>query len=320
MPQKALSDPANCMEIMTGAVVPNNADTVIMYEKTIIENGVAKILKRPNKGQDIHKQGSDVPKGTLLLKKGTHIRGAEVGVLASVGKSEVLVKKLPRVCVISTGNELVEIHEKPLPHQIRKSNALSLYVLLQKEGITAELFHLRDDKESIKENLYHVLKSCDVLLLSGGVSKGKFDFIPEVMEELKVKKVFHRVAQKPGKPFWFGIQEKMKTVVFSFPGNPVSTFANYHIYFLPWLHGCLGLESEKKEVLLEESIQINPPLTRFIQVKTEQKKGRTYAKIARENGSGDLTSLPNSDGFICLTPRAEAYEKGEAVQFVSTRN
>lgn len=317
MPQKNLIDIDNCVEIMTGAVVPTNADTVIMYEQLEIKDGYAHLVNDVTHGQDIHPQGSDVVSGTVLLEKNIKISAAEIGVLASVGKSKVLVKKLPKVCVISTGNELVEVDETPLPHQIRKSNTLSLFASLQKENIDAELIHLKDDKVTIKSKLTEVLSNFDVVLLSGGVSKGKFDFIPEVMGSLEVEKVFHRVAQRPGKPFWFGTQEALNTLVFSFPGNPVSTFANYHIYFLPWLYKSLKLPVNKNEVILEESIVVQPPLTRFVQVKTQLKGGMVCAKRIRENGSGDLTSLAKSDGFICLRPRETVYEKGEPVTFIS---
>ena len=320
MPQQKLDDTNNCVEIMTGAVVPENADTVIMYEHLEIKDGVATLRNEVTKGQNIHRKGSDVTSGIVLLDKNLRIGAAEVGVLASVGKSKVIVIKLPKVCVISTGNELVEVSETPLPHQIRKSNTVSLFAALQKQHIEAELIHLQDDKASIRAALTHILNTYNVVMLSGGVSKGKFDFIPEVMESLKVKKVFHRVAQRPGKPFWFGVQEAQKTVVFSFPGNPVSTFANYHIYFLPWLSKSLGLAQKEKQVLLEEAILVKPPLMRFIQVKLKNKKGVLWATKVRENGSGDLTSLTHSDGFICLRPRETAYEKGEPVAFISTKS
>jgi len=320
MPQQKLSDTNNCVEIMTGAVVPENADTVIMYEHLEIKDGIATLRNQVTKGQDIHRKGSDVSSGTVLLDKNLRIGAAEIGVLASVGKSEVMVKKSPKVCVISTGNELVEVAANPLPHQIRKSNTLSLVAALQKQQIAAERIHLKDDKASIKKELTPILKTYDVVILSGGVSKGKFDFIPEVMESLDVKKVFHSVAQRPGKPFWFGIQEAQKTVVFSFPGNPVSTFANYHIYFLPWLSKSLALALNERQVLLSESIEVKPSLTRFIQVKLENKKGVLWATLVRENGSGDLTSLAHSDGFICLRPRELAYEKSEPVAFISTKS
>ena len=320
MPQQKLNDTNNCIEIMTGAVIPENADTVIMYEHLDIKDGVATLRNQVTNGQDIHRKGSDVISGTVLLDKNLRIGAAEIGVLAAVGKSEVMVKRLPKVCVISTGNELVEVSERPLPHQIRKSNTISLFAALQKQHIEAEQIHLQDDKESIHKELTHILKTYDVVMLSGGVSKGKFDFIPEVMESLKVKKIFHRVAQRPGKPFWFGTQEAQKTVVFSFPGNPVSTFANYHIYFLPWLRKTLSLQHNEIQVLLEESIEVKSPLTRFMQVKLENNKGVLWAIKVRENGSGDLTSLAHSDGFICLRPCETAYKKGEPVVFISTKS
>ncbi|NNK75616.1 MAG: molybdopterin molybdotransferase MoeA [Maribacter sp.] len=320
MPQQELSDTNNCIEIMTGAVVPKNADTVIMYEHLNIKDGYATLNKSVVKGQDIHYKGSDVISGSVLLKKNTLIGPAEIGVLAAVGQSSFLVKKLPKVCVISTGNELVDVSEHPLPHQIRKSNVLSLYAALLKESIKANVIHLRDDKDSIKKELSDILKAYDVVLLSGGVSRGKFDYIPEVMQSLGVEKVFHRVAQRPGKPFWFGTQESSKTVLFSFPGNPVSTFANYHIYFLPWLRKSLDLVSIEKHVLLDKAFTNTTALTRFIQVKTENKKGVIWATEVRENGSGDLTSLAHSNGFICLRPRKMAYNKGESVPFISTNS
>ena len=319
MSQQKLNDVENCVEIMTGAVVPENADTVIMYEHLDIENNCAIINKDVSSGQNIHLKGSDVKSGAILLEKNTKIGAAEIGVLASVGKAKVLVRKLPKVCVISTGNELVEVTETPLPHQIRKSNTLSLFAALCKENIVAKRVHLKDEKDTITKELTHILKEFDVVMLSGGVSKGKFDFIPEVMESLGVDKVFHRVAQRPGKPFWFGIQKVLNTVVFSFPGNPVSTFANYHIYFRPWLYSSLEITSTENLVKLSDVIEIKPPLTRFIQVKTTIHEGSIWATIVHENGSGDLTSLTKSDGFICLKPQDKSYEKGALVPFIATK-
>ncbi|WP_299534945.1 molybdopterin molybdotransferase MoeA [Ulvibacterium sp.] len=318
MPQKELSSPELCCEIMTGAIVPKNADTVIMYEEATLENGNAIVKSIPKKGQNIHKRGSDARTGAILLRPDRSVSAAEIGVLATVGKTRVSVKKLPKVCVISTGNELVDVSETPLPHQIRKSNALSLYAALSKDNITPELLHLTDDKKTIEENIVRVLQQNDVILLSGGVSKGKFDFIPEVMKSLHVEKVFHRVAQRPGKPFWFGVQKQHNTQVFSFPGNPVSTFTNYHVYFVPWLYQCLGLRYPKREVILDQPIRNDLPLTRFVQVKTHFEKGKLCANPITDGGSGDLASLSKSDGFVCLRPREQEYEKGELVSFYET--
>ncbi|CAM4224973.1 molybdopterin molybdotransferase MoeA [Zobellia roscoffensis] len=317
MPQKSLSTDINCFEIMTGAVLPKHADTIIMYEQTKIQNGCATITSIPKKGQNIHSQGTDEQKGAILLKKGTEIRAAVIGVLASVGKKEVLVKKLPKICVVSTGNELVEIHETPLPHQIRKSNSLSLTAALEKVKITPTLLHIADDKNAIEKELEKAFLTHDIMMLSGGVSKGKFDFIPGALTNLGIKKIFHRVAQRPGKPFWFGIQKEKKKVVFSFPGNPVSTFANYHVYFLPWLKKSLGLKVEKQSAILEETIQPHPSLTLFVQVTTQWKDGKLIAKTIKGNGSGDLVSLALADGFIRVPQGGEEIAQNTVFDFIA---
>ncbi|MDF4204215.1 molybdopterin molybdotransferase MoeA [Maribacter sp. SA7] len=317
--QKKLQDIGNCLEVMTGAVVPANCDTVIMYEHITIEDGEVTINEKVTKGQNIHYQASDEKAGALLLSKGKKISPAEIGVMATVGKATVMVKGSPKVCTIATGNELVAVNETPKPHQIRKSNMLTIESALLNSKIDADSLHLLDDKAIIKNELEKALTENDVLLLSGGVSKGKFDFIPEVMESLGVEKVFHRVLQRPGKPFWFGVHPELKTVIFSFPGNPVSTFANYHLYFLPWLHTSWGISIDKSYIKLSTTITVSQPLTRFIQVSAEEGEGEFWATPVVENGSGDLTSLAKADGFICLAPRSMDYEVGEVVPFVRTR-
>jgi molybdopterin molybdotransferase len=309
----------HCVEIMTGAVVPYEADTVIMYEDVTIEHGIANLNKKAKRGQNIHDKGSDKKKGELVLSKDSKIMAAEVGVLAAVGKSTVEVKRLPRIAVISTGNELVEVEDYPLPHQIRKSNSYTLFAALDEERIEPLLLHLSDDIDMIRQKLSYVIQEMDVLLLSGGVSKGKFDFIPKVLQELGVDKVFHGVLQRPGKPFWFGVYENTNALIFSFPGNPISTFVNYHIYFKHWLQKSLGLPIPKVEVFLEDVIAIEGSLTRFLGVKTSWKNGLLKAKLVPDNGSGDLTSLSRSDGFIKLDPREVPYGIDEKVTFISTK-
>ena len=314
-----LSNTEQAIEIMTGAVVPDNADTVVMYEHLVIENGWATLIQNPTKGQDIHPKGSDRKSGETVLQKNTKITASEIGVLASVGKSTVLVKRLPRVAIISTGNELVEVGEQPLPHQIRKSNIHTLFGALSQEGIVPKEFHLVDEKEIVKEELANILYNFEVVLLSGGVSKGKYDFIPDVLEELGVDKVFHRVLQRPGKPFWFGKQPTIGTLVFSFPGNPASTFANYQVYFKNWLRSSLNLPNPKITVILEEGIPVKGDLTLLLRVRLKCAEGRLLVSQVKENGSGDLTSLALTDGFIVLDPVKEFYEAGESVSFVPTK-
>jgi molybdopterin molybdotransferase len=319
MPQQTLVQEQQCLEVMTGAVVPLATDTVVMYEHLKIKEGVATIVEKVENGQNIHYKGSDERAGTKLLNIGTRISPVEIGILASVGKATVQVFSVPKVCAIATGNELVDIDRVPLPHQIRKSNSITLQAALLAYGIKANAQHLLDDRDSIAQGLKKALAEHDVLLLSGGVSKGKYDYIPEVMEGLGVEKIFHRVAQRPGKPFWFGVHKATNTIIFSFPGNPVSTFANFHGYFKPWLYTSWNLPVPEHTIKLKEPLEIKPPLTRFIQVAEEWSAGCLHAQLVVENGSGDLTSLAKADGFIRLEPRDNPYNQGELVPYVPTR-
>ena len=308
-----------CVEIMTGAVVPKNADTVIMYEHINVENNKAKLLKPVKKGQNVHKKGSDQPKGAVVLAAGITIGAAEIGVLASVGKTEILVKKLPKICLVSTGNELVAVTEVPKPHQIRQSNSHTLKAALLQQHIHADIIHIADDKNTIKIALQNAVKQYDVLLLSGGVSKGKYDYLPEVFEEIGVAKVFHKVKQRPGKPFWFGRHKASKTTIFAFPGNPASTFANYHVYFKAWLNKSLGLPAIEISVILKEGFENTTDLTRFIRAKVAIDSGKLVVSLIHGNGSGDLTSLSKANGFVMFAPNSNN-KVGTVVPFIPTRS
>ncbi len=318
-PASILRRESLCLEIMTGAVIPYDADTVIMYEDLEITHGIAKINMHPKKGQNIHRRGSDRRKGELVLKENIRLSPADIAILASVGHSEVRVRRMPAIAVISTGDELVDVDSIPLPHQVRTSNAYQLFTALREEGITPLLLHVSDDKDIIRQRLSYAVSEMDILLLSGGVSRGKFDYIPLVLEELGVEKIFHKVLQRPGKPFWFGKLRGSGALVFSFPGNPVSTYVCYYCYFRDWLHKSLGLPLSKIDVILEDTMVAMGELTWLIGVKTRWEQGQLLAKEIKGNGSGDLTSLADSDGFVCLNPRETPYQRGNAVPFVPTR-
>ena len=317
-PQLELKNSWKCIEIMTGALVPKQTDTVIMYEHLHRKNNGFELVQEATKGQNIHYQGSDVTAGTELLRPNLRLTAAEVGALASVGKKEVMVKSVPRIAVIATGDELVDVDKKPLPFQIRKTNSHSLQSLLKKQGSASNCYHLKDDKKALGSSLKEYLQKYDVLLLSGGVSKGKYDFLPETLTALGVEQLFHKVAQRPGKPFWFGIHKTERTVVFAFPGNPVSTFVNFHVYFEPWLDQTLGVNTSRFSVILEEAIQNTTPLTLFKGVKLSLKSGSLYARPISTTGSGDVIGLTKIDGFIQLAPKA-TFEQGREMPFIPTR-
>ena len=217
-PKSAMGAADVCLEIMTGAVLPANADTVVKYEAVTITDGKAIIDEDHviKKGQHIHWQGTDRKEGDVLLAGERVISPAEIAILATVGVSKVTVAKSAKIAVIATGDELVDVDVMPEDHQIRKSNIYSLTTALQQHKFKAEAFHFTDDKDALRVGLQEVLDYFDVVVLSGGVSKGKLDYVPEILTELGVEKEFHFVKQRPGKPFWFGRYKK--GVVFALTG------------------------------------------------------------------------------------------------------
>lgn len=316
--QISLNNSANCIEVMTGAVLPKNANTVIRYEDVDIENGIATItIDEIKNAQNIHNKGKDGKVGDLLIKENTKISAAEIGVLATVGKSLVKVAKQPKVMIVSTGDELVGVDEFPLTYQIRRSNVFTLVSLLERVNIPSETAHITDDKPVLKSKIDNYLQEYDVLLFSGAVSKGKFDFLPEVFEELGVEKLFHKVAQRPGKPFFYG--KKNNCNVFGFPGNPISTFVNCLVYFYPWYYKSVGLEAKEETAILAADVTFKPSLTYFLQVKLNSKFGHLVATPITGNGSGDLASLVNSDAFIQLPKDKIEFKKGEVYKIISYR-
>ena len=318
--QLTLNNSENCLEAMTGAVLPKNTDVVIPYELVEIRNGIAEVNAETVKVfQNIHKKGLDRKLGDVLIEKDTVISAAEIGVLATVGKSEVTVVKPPKVIIISTGNELVEVDQMPKEYQIRRSNVYTLVTLLKSLNINATTSHILDDKGSLKAKIETYLKEYDVLLFSGAVSKGKFDFIPEVLDELGVDKLFHRVLQRPGKPFWFG--KKENKTIFAFPGNPVSTFVSCMKYFYPWLNKSMGVKFTNNEfAILSENFSFKPNLTYFLQVKIENRKGMAYAIPVKGKGSGDLANLIDADAFLELPDDRTNFSKGEVFPYLRYRS
>ena len=332
--QITLQNLENCIEVMTGAVLPKKVTAVIRYEDVAIKNGIAILqLKTINEGQNIHEQGKDKQQGDVLISQNTKISAAEIGVLATVGKSLVKVARQPKVMIVSTGDELVEVAQNPLAHQIRKSNVYTLVSLLERLHVQSETAHITDDKPILKEKINRYLQEYDVLLFSGAVSKGKYDFLPEVLEELGVEKLFYTVAQRPGKPFWFGRtgsfglseqganekENKKHTIVFAFPGNPISTYVNCLAYFYPWYYKSVGLKLEQETVILGEDVSFKPKMTYFLQVKLEHKFGHLVALPMQGNGSGDLASLVQTDGFMQLPSDQTDFKKGEVFPIICYR-
>ena len=321
-PQRALLNLDGCLEVMTGAILPENADTVIRYEDVKIENGVARLQANGiEKGQNAHLRAFDRKEGERIIKAGSIISPAEVGVAATVGLSALKVAKLPTVAIISTGDELVQVEETPEPHQIRSSNVHAIASTLYGWGIHPDKLHIADDMDATQAKLSACLEQYDVLILSGGVSKGKFDYIPAALSALGMKKLFHKVKQRPGKPFWFGESPNGK-VIFALPGNPVSAFMCTMRYIRPWLRKSLELEPMNyAHAVLAEDFKFKPDLTYFLQVRTffDPDTGRLMAKPVEGHGSGDLANLVDADGFLELPREKDKFKKGKVFPLIFYR-
>ncbi len=304
-----------CVEIMTGASLDASADTVIRYEDLLINGdwvGIRVELSTIKKGQNIHSKGKDKKQGEILVPAHQRITPAILGVAASIGKTSFWVRKLPKVVIISTGDEMVSPEAVPNDFQLRRSNGIVLQAALEKYKIRAELLHLNDDLMEIRKALSRCLEEYDVLLMSGGVSMGKFDFVPKALEQLSIEKLFHKIKQRPGKPFWFGKTQQGKPV-FAFPGNPVSVFMCLHRYFIPWLEKSLGIPfSNPVYAVLQNDIRFPYPLQYFAQVKlTVNSAAELLAETVDTNGSGDFSHLPVTDAFMELPLERNEFKKGE---------
>ena len=317
-PPHTLADPTSCIEIMTGAMLPEGCDAVVPVELVQRSGDIAEIGGKPlQPWQNLHRRGSDCRQGALLLPAGTRLSAPEVAVAAGAGMARLRVSAQPMIVVISTGNELVEPGEVIEPHQIRRSNAYGITAALRQHGYTRVADdHVRDDEAELTARLGFHLRTHDVLILSGGVSMGKLDLVPRVLEKLGVGLVFHHVAQRPGKPMWFGVSQS-GPAVFALPGNPVSTLVCLSRYVLPALRAAMGeVPGEPPRIALTAPFEVKAPLAFYLPVKLKSDDwGRTSAEPRPTNGSGDFTALAGTDGFVELPPGPNTFPKGHVARF-----
>jgi molybdopterin molybdotransferase len=311
-PLTELKNVQGCLEVMTGAPMPIGTDCVIQYEHLNIENGYAHLVVKAQRARfdSVHFEGSDCKKGDVVLKAGSFLNGPHTGIAASMGQLSGSAK--PKIMIISTGDELVEVDQTPLTHQIRRSNAHALKASLVLNGFTdCTLDHLKDDAEIVATHYEKFAPHFDLMIYSGGVSKGKFDYLPGVWESKGVTKHFHEVSQRPGKPLWFGIDAKRAVTVVGLPGNPVSSLVCLHRYILP---------QRLMYARLTEEVVFKKPLTSFIPVKINfTKEGVMTATPLKIKNSGEFTALAGSDGFIELPKDQSVFKSGESFSFYSWR-
>jgi molybdopterin molybdotransferase len=313
-PPLKLSRGENAIEVMTGSILPLASDCVIPVEQYEVVEGMVSL--QPNivtaPYHNVHRRGSDSRQGTLLLETGTLLRAPEVAVAASAGMARVRVSSQPAIMIVSTGDELIEPGEPIADYQVRRSNAYAVAATLRKRGFgRVGDDHVLDDEEMLRERLTLHLTTHEVVVLSGGVSMGKFDLVPKVLMQLGVQQVFHNIAQRPGKPMWFGIGPQGQSV-FGLPGNPVSTLVCLIRYVIPAIAEAMGTRRALPERLaLASPVTFQPALTYFLPVAVEHDDwGRPWAVPRPPNGSGDFLSLAGTEGFVELPPGPNTYPKG----------
>lgn len=313
-PPLALRSRAACIEVMTGAVLPGGCDAVVPVEQITVENGAAELaVDAPVEAwQYVHRRASDTTQGSLLLAAGTRLAAPEVAIAASAGMARVRVSHQPALAVLSTGNELIEPGEAILPHQVRRSNVYGIMAALRSHGfVRVADEHVMDDAQALRGRLRFHLDTHDVLILSGGVSAGRFDLVPQALTGLGARVVFHRVAQRPGRPLWFGTAPSGATI-FALPGNPVSTLVCLARYVIPALYAAMGQAPAPPErVALARPHAVSIELASFLPVRLEiDEWGRSWAVPCPTNGSGDFTALGGTHGFVELPPGPNEYPKG----------
>jgi molybdopterin molybdotransferase len=301
-----LRDPGDCMEVMTGAMLPIGCDCVVPVENIEVADGVARLrddAPAPVRNFNVHGRGIDSRRGDLLLPSGCRLGPAEVAVVASNSQTHALVSRPPRIVVISTGDELVEPGKPMQDWQIARSNVYGVLASLRRHGYSALTHdHVADDLATLRERLRNHLASNDVMILSGGVSMGRFDYVPQVLEELGVRRVFHKIAQRPGKPMWFGVGAGGQSV-YALPGNPVSTLVCLTRYVLAGLQAAQGaIPAEVETITLAQSYDVKPALAVFLPVTLTRTVAGQCAMPHPTRGSGDFTSLIGTLGFVELPP------------------
>jgi len=313
-PPLTLASPAHAIEIMTGAVLPAGCDSVVPIEQLTIDDGRVELAAgcTPSPGQNVHRRGSDVTQGALLLAAGLRLGAPEIAVAASAGLPRIHVSAQPRILVISTGNELIEPGDPIAAHQVRRSNVYGLIAALRLRGLQRIADdHLQDDLDLLRRRLRVHLDTHDVLIVSGGVSMGKLDLVPRALAALGVREVFHKIAQRPGKPMWFGVTPS-GTAVFALPGNPVSTLVCLTRYVIPALYAAMGEAARPPEhIALAAAVETKTPLTSFLPVKVQlDAAGRSWAQPCPTHGSGDFIALTGTDGFVELPPGPCTHDAG----------
>ena len=315
-----LNDSNACIEVMTGAALPPGCDCVIPVEQVKREKEPEdRIEIKPGvdafKRQHIHDRGRDYQRGNILLDDGVRLSGPQLAVAAAVGYSHLTVSKRPRIMLVLTGDELVPVEAQPAQVQIRMTHPYALQGLLR-PWADLSWTHARDEAEALRAAIGKAASEADVVLITGGVSAGKHDLVPETLAALGARQIFHKVRQRPGKPLWVG-ESKEGKMIFAFPGNPVAATLCARRYLLPWLWRCLQMnEPVPLKLPVADGIKGLENLTFFPAMQRRVRFDGGWELLScRVQGSGDFSGLAGSHGFIEIPAGRTMVEAGEMLPY-----
>ncbi len=306
-----------CVQIMTGAALPAGADAVVMIEHTQREGDVVRFERAAQAGQNIVPRGNEAAEGQTLLRPGMRLGYAELALAAQVGAGELQCAKKPRVAILSTGDEVVPVEVAPGAFQIRNSNSVSLAAQVRiAGGEPVALGNAADRVEELGEKIERGLKE-DALVLSGGVSMGKYDLVEKVLKAMGAEFYFDAVAIRPGKPAVFGVCQGKP--VFGLPGNPVSTMVTFELFVAPAIDLLSGAEARPLplvEARLGEALHEKPGLAHFLPARVEWLGGVPEVKALKWQGSGDIAALAKANCFLVVPAGRDKIAAGERVSML----
>ncbi len=319
-PQSLQLNAGQCVEIMTGAPVPPGADAVVMVEYTSQASEQVEIQRGVALGENIVPPGAEGKRGELLLRPGTRLTPAAVGMAGSCGRHELRVFKRPQVAILSTGDELVDVAAEPGPEQIRNSNSYSLAAQVTAAGGVPVVLPIAPDELRQLRRLIQEGLTCDLLLISGGVSMGKYDLVEQVLGELGAEFFFTGAQIQPGRPVVFGRaparEGAQPTYFFGLPGNPVSTMVCFGLFARAMVDGLGGAQPRKmifSQARLQSEVKVKTGLTRFLPAKLSGEYDRAEVQPVKWQGSGDMAAAARANCYLVVPADRETLAAGEMV-------
>jgi molybdopterin molybdotransferase len=313
--------PRQCVEIMTGAAVPSGVDAVIMIEFAKNDGRRVRFDRAVRSGANVVPRGTESRAGDELLAAGTRIGAAELGVAAQVGSARIEVARRPRLAILSTGDEVVGVADAPGPLEVRNSNGASIEALARLAGAEpVPLGNARDEKNELRRRIERGLEA-DILVLSGGVSAGKYDLVEPVLRDLGAEFFFDSVAIRPGKPVVFGACRGK--FIFGLPGNPASTMVTFELFLRPALELLQGMEAQELPIVaarLAAPIRQKAPLTFFLPARLESREGEPVVRELPWPSSGDIVALARATGFLVVRPERLEMAAGDWAEYWPRRD